>query len=143
VWLKAFKRLAALGLAPGNHILVVEDCRSGSSHPDDAEQVRTPIRQAFDACEELKDYTLIWEVDTNSGLATLEKGAIAGVVSDLFMPWVTGSHSKLAGDQIVKDILSPYLSSETVQHLLTTFRDIEGKVGRVVREEFEKLVVHL
>jgi hypothetical protein len=143
VWIKAFKRLATLGLAPGNHILIVEDCRSGSSHPDDPEQVRAPIRQAFAACEELKDYTLAWEVDTNSGLTTLEQGQIAGVVSDLFMPWVTGSHSKSAGDRIVKDILSPYLSSETVEHLLTTFRDIEGQVGQVVREEFEKLIVHL
>lgn len=143
VWLKAFKRLASLGLARGNHILVVEDCHSGTSHPGDPEKVRTPIRDAFSACEELKDYTLVWAADTYSGLQSLDSGSIAGVVSDLFMPWVTGSHSKSAGDRIVKEILSPYLPSDTVEHLLTRFREIEGRVGRIIREEFEKLVTHL
>lgn len=143
VWSKAFKRLAACELAQGDRILIADDCHSGTAHPGDPELIKKPVREAFAACERLSKYSLVWASDTYSGLKVLDAGGVAGVVSDLFMPWLTGSHSKSAGDSIVKDIMSPYIPSETVEHLLTVFREIEGRVGRVMREEFEKLITHL
>jgi hypothetical protein len=140
VWSKAFKRIAALELRPGDRILVVEDCYSGTPQPEDPEQVPAPIQQGFDSCQELAGYKLVWAPDTNSGLSALAQGDIAGVVSDLFMPLVTGSRSKTTGDRIVQEVLTPYIDPQTVQHLLTTFREIDGRVGQIIREEFQKLV---
>jgi hypothetical protein len=141
VWKKAFTRLAAKGLhGPSKTILVVEDCHSGNDHPDNPEVVCAPIKAAFADCPELGGYSLVFARDAGEGIDILHKDQIAGVISDLFMPMETASRSKIIGDTLVEKILAPYLTAGTVTNLLTTIRNIESAVGKIVRSEFEKLL---